>query len=208
MSFSSFFSQQARKPAGLFGRFVMSAIFNKGNADLNGFVNELMDVQKNDNILEIGFGTGQLIYEMAKQIDEGRIDGVDFSSTMVSMAQKRNKKHIKTGKIKLVKGNFDMIPYEKGRFSKVCTVNTLYFWAEPEKTVQKIANVMKPGGKFIVAFGDKAQLKQKPLSKDVFNLYSKEEVKDLLMNNGFSGEVTVKTKKIGASILHCGVAIK
>ncbi len=123
MSFSSFFSQQARKPAGLFGRFVMSTIFNKGNADLNGFVKELMAVQKNDSILEIGFGTGQLMYE-------------------------------------------------KGRFSKVCTVNTLYFWPAPEKTAQKIADLLKPGGKFVVAFGDKAQLKQKSLSKDVFNLYS------------------------------------
>jgi ubiquinone/menaquinone biosynthesis C-methylase UbiE len=208
MSFSSFFSQQARKPAGLFGRFVMSVIFNKGNADLNGFVNEVMAVQKNDNILEIGFGTGQLMHKMAEQIDGGRIEGVDFSSTMVSMAQKRNKKHIRKGKVTLVEGNFDMIPYEKARFSKVCTVNTIYFWPEPEKTARKIADVIKPGGKFVVAFGDKEQLKQKQLNKDVFNLYSKEEVKDLLKNNGFSGEVGVKTKTAGNSVLHCGVAMK
>ena len=35
----------------------MSIIFNIGNAKLNRFVNEIMSVQENDHILEIGFGT-------------------------------------------------------------------------------------------------------------------------------------------------------
>jgi hypothetical protein len=69
MNFSTFFSEQARKPKGLFGRIVMSFVFDKGNAYLNGFVNELMSVQANDHILEIGFGTWQLIKERAKQIN-------------------------------------------------------------------------------------------------------------------------------------------
>ncbi len=84
MNFSTFFSEQARKPSGLFGRLVMSNIFNIGNVRLNRFVNEILSVQENDHILEIGFGTGKLIYEMAKQIDQGLIEGVDFSSTMVT----------------------------------------------------------------------------------------------------------------------------
>ncbi|MCD4675588.1 MAG: class I SAM-dependent methyltransferase [Desulfobacula sp.] len=88
MSFSTFFSQQAKKPSGVFGRLVMSAIFNIGNSKLNRFVNEIMSVQENDHILEIGFGTGKLIYEMARQMDQGLIEGVDFSSTMVSIAIK------------------------------------------------------------------------------------------------------------------------
>ena len=89
MNFSTFFSEQARKPTGLFGLLVMSNIFNIGNAKLNRFVHEIMSVQENDHILEIGFGTGKLIYTMAKQIDKGLIEGVDFSSTMVSIAQKK-----------------------------------------------------------------------------------------------------------------------
>ncbi len=62
----------------------MSVVFDRGNAYLNGFVNELMLVLPNDHLLEIGFGTGELIHEMAKQIDGGHVEGVDFSSAMVS----------------------------------------------------------------------------------------------------------------------------
>ncbi len=208
MSFSTFFSEQARKPSGLFGRLIMSIIFNIGNAKLNRFVNEIMSVQENDHILEIGFGTGKLIYEMAKQIDQGIIEGVDFSSTMVSIAQKRNKKHIASGKVKILKSNFDKLPYKKEEFTKVCSINTIYFWEEPENTVKKIADILEPGGTFVVAFEDIAQLEQRQLNSEIFRLYSKDDVKDLLLNSGFSNGVSIKSREFGSSVLNCAIAIK
>ena len=121
MNFSTFFTEQARKPTGVFGRLVMSIIFDIGNARLNRFVKSVMAVQEHDHILEIGFGTGKLIYEMAKQIDRGMIEGVDFSSTMVSIAQRRNRSHIERGKVRLVEGNFDRMPFKNEDFNKVCS---------------------------------------------------------------------------------------
>ena len=139
MNFSSFFSEQARRPDGLFGRMVMSLVFDRGNAFLNDFVNELMSVQIDDRIIEIGFGTGKLIYRMAQQIDKGLIEGVDFSKVMVSIARKRNKKNITNGKVKILEGNFDEVSYEKESFTKACSINTLYFWPEPVHTAKKIS---------------------------------------------------------------------
>ena len=101
MSFSTFFSAQARRPDGLFGRMIMSIVFDRGNAFLNDFVSELMSVQPNDRIIEIGFGTGNLIKKMAQHINKGFIEGVDLSSTMLSIAQKRNKNSIENGKVKI-----------------------------------------------------------------------------------------------------------
>ena len=91
MNFSTFFSKQARRPEGLFGRIVMRMVFDQGNAFLNNFVNDQMSVQTDDHILEIGSGTGKLIHRMALRIDNGFIEGIDFSSEMVSIARKRNK---------------------------------------------------------------------------------------------------------------------
>jgi ubiquinone/menaquinone biosynthesis C-methylase UbiE len=208
MGFTNFFSEQAKKPTGFFGRFVMSKIFDKGNANLNQFVFELMTIQKNDHILEIGFGTGKLINEMAKQIDTGFIEGVDFSGTMVSIAQRNNKKHIANGKVKLLEGNFDEIPYENDRFSKICSVNTIYFWPDPEYTTKKITNILKPQGKFLAAFLDKSQLEKRPHSKDVFNLYSENEVENIFINAGFLSSVDIESRNIGSSIFHCVVGTK
>jgi len=71
MNFSTFFSKQARKPSGFFGHFVMSTIFNIGNANLNIFVSELLTIQTNDHVLDIGCGTGKLINNLANQINDG-----------------------------------------------------------------------------------------------------------------------------------------
>ena len=208
MSFSTFFSRQARKPAGLFGRMVMSLVFDKGNAFLNALVNDLMSVEPNDHILEIGFGTGKLIHTMARQLDTGRIQGVDFSETMVSIAQKRNRKYIDTGKVTLFECNFDETSFKTVEFSKACSVNTLYFWPKPEHTAEKIADLLKPGGRFVLAFEDIGQLEKRKLNDTVFHLFSKDDVQKLLMAAGFSGDVRIESRQKGKSVFHCAVANK
>jgi ubiquinone/menaquinone biosynthesis C-methylase UbiE len=208
INLTRFFSEQARRPDGLFGRIVMSLVFDKGNAFLNDFVNELMSVQIDDRVIEIGFGSGKLIYKMAQQIDKGLIEGVDFSSEMVSIARKRNKNNIANGKVKIYEGDFDEMPYEKERFTKACSVNTLYFWSDPEHTAKKIARILKPDGKLILAFEDTKQLKQRKLDQEVFHIYSKDEIQNFLIDAGFLNEINIVSRTKGKSIYHCAVAIR
>jgi ubiquinone/menaquinone biosynthesis C-methylase UbiE len=167
-----------------------------------------MSVKTDDRIIEIGSGTGKLIYQMARNIDNGLIEGVDFSSEMVSVARKRNRNNIAKGKVKIVEGDFDNIPYKKETYSKACSVNTLYFWPSPEYTTKKIADILIPDGMLILAFEDIGQLKQRNLNQDVFNLYSEDEVENLLINAGFSNSVTMVSRKKGDLIFHCAVAKK
>lgn len=208
MNFSSFFSNQSKKPTGLFGRFIMSTIFELGNRDLNSFLYELLSVQSDDQILEIGFGTGKLINRMVQEINGGCIVGVDFSDTMVSIAKKKNRKYVEKGKAKLLGGNFDEMTFGNEQFTKVCSVNTLYFWPNPDHTVRKIIKILKPKGKLVLAFEDIEQLQQRNLSSDVFHLYSKDAVYDLLKSAGFTGDIRIETKIRADSIFHCAVALK
>jgi len=93
-------------------------------------------------------------------------------------------------------------------YTKACSINTLYFWPEPAHTAKKIAEILKPDGKLILAFEDIEQLKQRKLNQEVFHLYSKDEVQKLLINAGLSRNVSIVTRKKGKSIFHCVVAIK
>lgn len=97
---------------------------------------------------------------------------------------------------------------EKEEYSKACSVNTLYFWPSPRHTAQKIAEILKPNGKLILAFEDIKQLKLRKLNQDVFHLYSKDEVQDLLINAGFSDDVNIVSRVNGDLIFHCVVAKK
>jgi ubiquinone/menaquinone biosynthesis C-methylase UbiE len=149
MSFSMFFSKQARKPSGIFGRFIMSRIFEKNNADLHAFILKLLALEETDHVLDIGFGTGTLIKNMANIAKKGRIEGVDLSSAMVSIAQKKNNSHIKSGRVNLRQGSFEEMSYDDNAFDKICTANTIYFWPDIESTLKEILRILKPGGKLI-----------------------------------------------------------
>ena len=138
MSFSSFFSKQARRPSGLFGKYIMSLIFDKGNEPMNQFVYGLnVSSKKMMKSLRLVFGTGKLIKRIAKKIDKGIIEGADFSRTMVSIAGKRNRKNIENGKARLYEANFDEMPFENKLYNKIYSVNTIYFLAKSATYCQK-----------------------------------------------------------------------
>jgi ubiquinone/menaquinone biosynthesis C-methylase UbiE len=167
-----------------------------------------MSIKKGDHILEIGFGPGHLLFDMARQIGSGRIEGIDFSKTMVSMAKRKNRKHIAHGKMKLRQGNVDEMPFIENSFDKICTVNTLYFWKEPESTAQKLFNILKPNGKLVIGYEEIVPSDHHLISKDVFTIYSNEDVCELLINAGFSHGVSIESKKETLPAIHCAVGIK
>ena len=127
---------------------------------------------------------------------------------MVSIAESRNTENIKIGKVKILEGDFDELSYENNSFDKICSVNTIYFWPEPEKTVLKVAEILKTGGLFFVAFEDVRQLKQRNLDKNVFQFFYVEDVKKLLVTSNFFSSINIKSIKRGRLIFHCLIAKK
>jgi len=208
MGYKEYFSNQAKKPSGLFGRLVMARLFDKGNSPLNDFMKEMLSLNVNDHILEIGFGTGKVIFEMAEIVNKGIIEGIDFSDTMTAIAKKRNKKYIAKGKVILKHGNFEETNYADNSFDKICSANTIYFWPQPDIYVKRIFRILKPGGKIVLAYEDKQGILEKPLSQDVFDLYTVEETEELLRESGFTAEVKTVSRKINKLLMHCTVAIK
>jgi ubiquinone/menaquinone biosynthesis C-methylase UbiE len=208
MNFKTFFSEQARKPSGLFGRWVMSKIFDHGNVAINDFMKELLSLKENDHVLEIGFGTGKLIFEMAKRVNKGLIEGIDLSDAMVAIAEKKNKKYIAEGKVIIRQGDFEETTYSDNHFDKICSANTVYFWPHPDNYIKNILRILKPGGKRILAFEDIEQLESRPLSTNVFRFYQPDEIITLLSRNGFSGSIDMISREIKAQRYHCAVAVK
>jgi len=53
--------------------------------DINAFVKETLALKKDDKVLEIGFGPGQLISGMTEITTEGIVEGIDFSAWSLEM---------------------------------------------------------------------------------------------------------------------------
>ena len=200
-------SLQARKPTGFIGRYLMTKIFNEGNADLNSFVMDMLELECSDRVLEIGFGTGKLINQMAAITTEGVVEGIDFSEVMLKQASRVNKHHISHEKVRLQRGECKILPYENESFNKLCSINTLYFWKDPDKYFLEMFRVIRPGGIIAIGFRDDKQMSNLNLSSDVFTTYSQNEVITLLSNAGFSDARVVE--KIGMPFLsYCALAAK
>lgn len=200
-------SEQSRKPTGWIGRFVMSKIFNTGNADLNDFAQQLLAIGKTDHVLETGFGTGKLIAAMAELAPEGKVAGIDFSATMLRQAERINHHHIENGTVELQLGECGKLPYPDNSFDKLCSINTLYFWADPEQYLREMLRVLKPQGKIVIGFRDEQQLSRLDLSGDIVSSYSQTEVLNLLINSGFSDTYTA-SKDGKPFVSYCAIATK
>ena len=208
MTFAAFFANQARKPTGLFGRFVASQIFKKGNAEMNVFIFDSLSINAGDHVLEIGFGPGELVHAMAGCVDRGRVEGIDFSETMLAIARRKNRRHIKAGKVKLHLGDFDEMSFDGHRFDLIVTVNTIYFWPRPEATVARMADLLKPGGRLAIGFHEKAEMQDAKLDRDVFRFYSPREMEVLLAACGAFEDIAIVSRKGKTKTLLCALAAK
>jgi ubiquinone/menaquinone biosynthesis C-methylase UbiE len=186
----------------------MSRVFEKGNAALNDLVYEALAISHNDHVLEIGFGTGTLIKRIAEHSDNGLIEGIDFSKSMVAIAQKKNKTFINNGKVKIHLGDFDEMQFDDCSFDKVFSVNTIYFWKTPDITISKIHSILKPGGKLVIGFHDRSDMEKMPLNTDVFRYYSTKDLTELLSTHGSLNDVHIVSKRGRQTTCYCGVGTK
>jgi len=51
-------------------------------------------------------------------------------------------------------------------------------------------------------------LEHRNISDDIFRLYARDDVKNLLQDAGFSGDVRIESRKSGKLRFHCAVAKK
>ena len=208
MKVLKYFSRQARKPSGLYGRFYMSRIFDKGNRVLNDLVLSTMDLTGNEDVLEIGFGTGAMLGRVADQLDRGRTLGVDFSPTMVSKATQRNRTHIRSGRMELRSGDFMETDFGDRRFDRIFSVNTLYFWPDARAGIARLAGLLTPTGRLTLAFQKKDDLKAMPLDRSVFRFFTVDEVRRMFLEDGKLDEIQVHVCRSNGPLGFCMTACR
>jgi len=200
-------SSQARKPTGVIGRYLMTKIFNEGNADLNSFVKECLHLRSDDKVFEIGFGPGKLIKEIAAITADGHVEGIDFSVAMLEQARKINRHNLSTGKVLLHQGDGSALPAEENSFDKICSINTIYFFEKPEKYFKEMHRILKPDGIIGIGFRDNEQMSNLNLDMKIFKTYSKEDVANLLINAGFI-DTKIMEKESSPFVSYCAIGKK
>jgi SAM-dependent methyltransferase len=118
------------------------------NVRRNRWAVELLDVRPADQVLEIGFGPGVAIAELAERATAGRVVGVDPSPVMLRQARRRNAAAIRAGLVQLHMAPVEDLPEGLGGpFDKLLAVNTVGIWHEPAALLADLAGRMRPGGR-------------------------------------------------------------
>ena len=180
-----FVAGQLRNPSGAFGRHIMPRFFNRSSAAINQTTLAALALEAEDRVLEVGFGGGELIANIEPFVPEGSVAGVDFSPDMAAAGARRFEALIQAGRVELRCARAEDLPYADGRFTKACTVNTIYFWSDPAIPLGELWRVLEADGRLAVSFSIPAAIQRLPFTKHGFTLYEPDRVRGLLEDAGF-----------------------
>ena len=143
---------QFGRPAGLWGRAAGLLMAHRAsNRRRNSWAVSLLDVRRNDRVLEIGFGPGLAIRELSRIAVEGYVCGIDHSELMLRSASRRNADGLRRGIVDLRLGSVDDLPPFDRPFDKILAVNAMMFWSDPVARLAELRQLLRPGGLIAVA---------------------------------------------------------
>jgi ubiquinone/menaquinone biosynthesis C-methylase UbiE len=175
-----------RGSAGQLAGWVMA--HRRSNRERNRWVVGLLDLRPTDRVLEVGFGPGLAIAELARRA--GHVHGVDRSEVMVRQASRRNRAAIDAGRVELVHAPVDRLPRFDAPLDAVMAVNTLGFWPEPGQRLRELWGLLRPGGRIALA----SQPRCPGATRDT-TARAAGELRDLLAGAGFA-EIRVETLEL------------
>jgi ubiquinone/menaquinone biosynthesis C-methylase UbiE len=143
--------RQFHQPRGLGGRAVGWFMAHRGsNRERSRWAVTLLDIQPEDRVLEVGFGPGVAIEELARRATRGQVCGIDHSDVMVRQATRRNAAAVREGRVDLRLASFEDLPAFDAPFDKILAVNSLQFAKDPVDGLRHLRVLLRPGGTIAV----------------------------------------------------------
>jgi ubiquinone/menaquinone biosynthesis C-methylase UbiE len=173
---------QFRRPTGLLGRLAgWEMALRSSNRKRNAWAVSLLDVRPTDRVLEIGFGPGLAIRELARRATRGHVAGVDHSAVMVDQASRRNTDAVRSGRVSLHVGSAESLPPFEEPFDKILSVNSVMFWDDPVERLREMRRLLRAGGEIAIVRQPRG-----PGSSSATKESVGAELRDLLAAAGFS----------------------
>ncbi len=121
-------------------------------------------------ILDIATGTADVAIEMIKQLNPDKIIGLDISSEMLEVGQKKINKRELNKKIELVLGDSENLSFEDNSFDAVTVAFGVRNFQNLEKGLKEMNRVLKKDGQVMILEFSKPKFFP---FKQIFNAYFK-----------------------------------
>jgi ubiquinone/menaquinone biosynthesis C-methylase UbiE len=104
-----------------------------------------MDGERFDRLLEVGYGSGVFLPELARRCRE--LHGVDIHEEPERVAASLRKLDVSAT---LCSASAELMPFDDGRFDAVVAVSSFEFISDFDRACREIGRVLAPGGTFFV----------------------------------------------------------
>ncbi len=109
-----------------------------------------LNVARGESVLEIGFGTGHCLQQLAEAVGEdGRVCGIDISSGMLLASKRRLERAGLWNRVELTCEDATKMPYAANTFDAVFSSFALELFDSPEipQVLGEVRRVLKPNGR-------------------------------------------------------------
>ncbi|RDV82863.1 class I SAM-dependent methyltransferase [Ammonifex thiophilus] len=139
---------------------------------------KLLSLRPGEKVLDAGCGTG--IVSRALAADGAEVTGIDISPAMLAVAREKSA----GTDITYLEGDITSLPFPDASYDAVVCFTTLEFVAEPERALEEMWRVLKPGGRLIVGvLNRQSSWARRRKGKGIFayaHFYSAEELERLI----------------------------
>ena len=119
-----------------------------GGVEFETVEHTLKYLKHSDTVLDYACGTGSMTLEIANHVKE--IYAADLSARMLAVVKSRAEQS-GIENIYFTQGTIFDVPHEDGSLDVILAFNILHLLEDPRAAIQKINQLLKPGGVFISA---------------------------------------------------------
>lgn len=177
-------AQQLRHPSGEAGLKIAAMMHETNNNMTLHSVNHL-GISDKDKVLELGHGNCEHLRQLAAVNGTIVYYGLERSALMYNEAKSINKDLIEQKQAFFYLYDGQEFPFPTAYFDKIFTVNTIYFWDNPQQVLAELYRVLKPNGSLNITFAQKEFMKQLPFTPYGFTLYDNEKISRLISASQF-----------------------
>lgn len=187
-----------RKPHGEAGAEMLAGM-NNHHSPVTVWALDFFDFNDYDRVLDIGCGGGETIRKISKRLNNISVFGVDYSKLSVELSTQYNANDVESGKVRIIEASVEKLPFDDSSFDKIVTVESFYFWPDPQENLKEVYRVLAKGGRFLIVAdinGDAELDEDDIVGIEKYQLFNPTiaEFRTLLENAGFN-DIKIHTQE-------------
>ena len=129
----------------LLGRLTLRSM-NLGHRRLHRWGLDAGSIGPYSRVLDVGCGGGAAV-----RLTRAEVGAVDHSPTAVDRTRRLNTADVARGRLRVMEGSAEALPFRSACFDVVTAFETVYFWPDLETGLREAVRVLRSRGRLVVA---------------------------------------------------------